>query len=216
MAPGGMETPVRRYSSAFQLKWTNSSPSLRASLSRSRMRIPAAMTSGPMPSPATAGPITITATVTSSTTDSNPANNTASLTLTVSTDPDLEVSLTAPARQDLGLPFTLGIGLANVSKSDAHNVDVTVDFRSDVAVATLPAGCVSLAAGRVVCHADVVSAGQSAVAPLFTVGLVAPAQYGGGTIAFTAVATEAEHDFDPATNTTTLTTTLNSTFYVPS
>src|SRR5437588_7917610 len=48
-----METPVRRYSSALQGKWTNSRPSFRLLLSRSRICIPAAMTSGPMPSPGT-------------------------------------------------------------------------------------------------------------------------------------------------------------------
>src|SRR5687767_9685954 len=45
--------PVRRYSSAFQPKWVNSRDSPRASLTRSRTRIPASMTSGPMPSPGT-------------------------------------------------------------------------------------------------------------------------------------------------------------------
>src|ERR1051326_8233842 len=49
IAPGGMETPVRRYSSALQLKRTNS----RSSFSASSTRIPASMTSGPMPSPGT-------------------------------------------------------------------------------------------------------------------------------------------------------------------
>src|SRR4051812_15499985 len=53
IAPGGMETPVRRYSSAFHPKWVNCRPSLPESLTLSRMRIPAAITSGPMPSPGT-------------------------------------------------------------------------------------------------------------------------------------------------------------------
>src|ERR1043165_5477567 len=44
-----METPVRRYSSALQLNRVNS----RSSFNASRMRIPASMTSGPMPSPGT-------------------------------------------------------------------------------------------------------------------------------------------------------------------
>src|SRR5438128_7034264 len=51
IAPGGMETPVRRYSSAFHPKRTNSSPSWRASLTRSSTLIPCSITSGPMPSP---------------------------------------------------------------------------------------------------------------------------------------------------------------------
>src|SRR3954451_3307252 len=51
MPPGGMEMPVRRYSSAFQPKCTSSRPRLRASLTRLRTRRPASMTSGPIPSP---------------------------------------------------------------------------------------------------------------------------------------------------------------------
>src|SRR6266849_2924793 len=53
IAPAGMETPVRRNSSAFQPKCTNCSPSFPRSLMRSRTRIPTAITSGPIPSPGT-------------------------------------------------------------------------------------------------------------------------------------------------------------------
>src|ERR1043166_2893324 len=53
IAPGGMEMPVRRYSSAFQPKCTNSRSRPRSSLMCSRTRIPAPITSGPMPSPGT-------------------------------------------------------------------------------------------------------------------------------------------------------------------
>jgi len=128
--------------------------------------------------------------VTSGTPDDNAANNTATVTLTVSTDPDIDLGLRAPLRQDLMLPFTLDIFLGNfISKSDAHNVDVTVDFRSDVVVSSLPAGCTSLTTGRIVCHADLVPAGQSAISPVFSIGLVAPQFYGNGTVVFTAVAT---------------------------
>jgi hypothetical protein len=165
--------------------------------------------------PPTAGTVTITGTVTSSTPDDNAANNTATVTLTVSTDPDISLGLRAPLRQDLMLPFTLDIFLSNFfSKSDAHNVDVTVDFRSDVVVSSLPAGCTSPTTGRIVCHADVVPAGQTAISPAFSIGLVAPQFYGDGTVVFTAVATESEHDFDPISNTKTFTMTLYKTFYV--
>src|ERR1043166_8078404 len=51
IAPGGIEMPVRRYSSAFHPKWTNWSPSWCRSLTASSTLMPAAMTSGPMPSP---------------------------------------------------------------------------------------------------------------------------------------------------------------------
>src|SRR6266542_2301890 len=47
IAAGGMDTPVRRNSSAFQPKCTNS----RSRSRRSSTRIPCAITSGPMPSP---------------------------------------------------------------------------------------------------------------------------------------------------------------------
>src|ERR1041385_1736535 len=314
-----METPVRRYSSALQLKCVNSRPSLPRSLICSRIFIPAAMTSGPMPSPgttairwvmrrriivggptmkrlllpvllfsasslfaldlsltvstsssvipagmhynnvvftvhnpgpgvakdvkvtfassvpipdanlgdvppnvhaafsidfvapATAGPLTITATETSSTPDENTANNTASLTLTVVTGPDVEMLLHAPVRQDLALPFTLDVFVGNFrSVSDAHNVVVTIDFRDDVRIAALPAGCTSPRAGRIVCSAGTVAAGTTELTPRFSIGLVAPEFYGSSAIVFTAVATEDEQDFDPNSNTQTAITTLRS------
>ena len=167
--------------------------------------------------PATAGPLTITATETSSTPDENTANNTASLTLTVVTGPDVEMLLHAPVRQDLALPFTLDVFVGNFrSVSDAHNVVVTIDFRDDVRIAALPAGCTSPRAGRIVCSAGTVAAGTTELTPRFSIGLVAPEFYGSSAIVFTAVATEDEQDFDPISNTQTAITTLYKTFYVTS
>src|SRR5258708_3337998 len=96
--------------------------------------------------PDTAGWIGIDASITSSTTDPNPADNSASTTLTVSTDPDVSVSVSGPLQQDLALPFAFRVFLQNPTHSDAHDVNVTLHYRQDVAVQSLPDGCTSTAA----------------------------------------------------------------------
>lgn len=152
------------------------------------------------------GDVTITATVSSSTPDPDLSNNHTSLTVTVSPDPDVVVSFfSVPPKVDLGLPFALEIYAHNESLVAAHDVDVTVDFRPDVGIKSLPAGCSSSQAGRVVCHADTLSnAGQ--ILPTFT--LIGPTTYGDGRITFSATATESEQDFDPKSNTTTSSTPI--------
>jgi hypothetical protein len=163
-----------------------------------------------------AGTITITATVTSSTADDNASNNTTSQTLTVSGDPDVVLTMFAPQRQDLGLPFTLQVNVGNGSKTAAHNVDVTIDFPFYVSIRTLPDGCTSPGSGRVVCHIDVLPASQPGTLRQFDIGLVAPNDFGSATLVFTGIALEAEHDFDPINNTARATTALYRTFYVGS
>jgi len=157
------------------------------------------------------GDAIVTASVTSSTPDPNPGNNGASMTVHVSPNPDIAVSLTAPSRADLALPFPLSVLVFNVSSIVAHDVDTTIDFRPDVTVKTLPFGCTSPAAGRVICHSDEML--QGAV-PVFVITLVAPPTYGSGTIDFTATSTEREPDFEPASNSRHASTALNQTFYV--
>src|SRR5205085_4695274 len=80
--------------------------------------------------------------------------------------PDLQLSLNAPQAQDLGTPFPLSVTIANRSSVTAHNVDVTIDFRPDVAVRTLPSACSSPAAGRIACHVDAI-APTTLPSPLF-------------------------------------------------
>jgi hypothetical protein len=165
--------------------------------------------------PGPAGPITVTASVTSDTPDPNPSDNSFSQEMTVSTDPDLSISVQAPPRQDLGVPFTMSIFVENYSVSDAHDVDITLGFRPDTEVLSLPAGCSSIVPGRIVCHLDVIAAEPPfTLGPRFTMQLVAPAAYGSGSIDVTANATEREHDLDPASNTSTRQILLYQTFYV--
>src|SRR4051794_11406574 len=332
MAPGGMEMPVRKYSSAFQPKCTSSRPRLRASLTRLRTRRPASMTSGPIPSPGitaiffviaaadyrrattkrsdilirmktlplvvllslvsislfadadlsivpvttgntfvagarrlvaftirnngpdvakdvvvtitgsdeisgnctagspvgngtmaigeqlinpsllfpdTPGDVTVTASVTSSSPDPNSGNNSASVTVHLSPNPDVSVFLRAPLHADLALPFQLSINVSNESAVVAHDVNTTVDFRPDVTVKTLPGVCTNPAAGRVVCHSDAMSQGS---VPAFVVTLVAPPTY--GSIDVTATSTELEPDFDPSSNIARASIPLNLSFYV--
>jgi hypothetical protein len=54
-----------------------------------------------------------------------------------------------------------------------------------------------------------------APSPIFVLQLVAPHDYAFGSIAFTGVVTEREHDFDPISNTFSQVTTLYRTYYVP-
>jgi hypothetical protein len=164
--------------------------------------------------PLTAGPFTVTATVSSDTEDADPSDNIASRTVTVSTNPDLTVFLRAPVQQDLALPFTLSIFVGNASAFDAHDVDVTVNFRPDVDVQSLPTGCSSVAAGRIVCHVAAVAAQRPQIPAMFTPTFYAPHAYGNGSILFTASVTEREPDFDPASNTNSTQSTLYDTFYV--
>jgi len=160
--------------------------------------------------------LTISVTATSNVTDPVPADNAASVTLTVSTDPDVILRFTVPVRQDLDLPFTLPIFLGNNSNTTAHDVEATIDFGFAVTVKSLPDGCSSVAEGRVVCRLDSLPPMASAVAstPTFALQLVAPHDYGSGSITFTGIVTEREHDFDPISNTFTQVTTLYRTYYV--
>jgi hypothetical protein len=164
--------------------------------------------------PATAGPLAINASVSSDTPDPDPSDNSTSLTLTVSTDPDVGISLAAPVQQDLALPFPLSVYLTNLSASDAHDVDVTIDFRPDVTVKSLPAICSNVAAGRIICRIDTLPAQVASTSPAISATLVAPPTRGNGSIVFTATVTERERDFNPSSNTITYTTVLYETVYV--
>ena len=180
------------------------------------MPVPSFLSFGARFTPAAAGTITFTATLATNAPDDLPANNVATATVTVSTDPDLFVVVHAPVRQDLSLPFTLDLFLGNTAKTDAHDVDLAVDVRPDVVVTSVPSGCVNSAAGHIACHPGLVRAGQSALDPLYTFGMVAPPDFGIGVIIFNVAATETEHDFEPNNNAQRITTALFRTFYVTS
>ncbi len=166
--------------------------------------------------PAAATTITITATATSSAvSDPNPGNNKASATITISAAPDIELGLgTAQATQDLALPFKLIGSLSNLSKTTAHDVDVTIDFNPEVAVRTLPAECSNPAPGRIACRFDTVEPSGTTVSNVFQFTLVAPPSFGSGKLVFSGRATEREQDFNPVSNNNTATVGLYATAYV--
>src|SRR5947209_4904810 len=164
--------------------------------------------------PDTPGDVTITASVASSTPDANTANNHVSLTVHVSPNPAVTLFIGAPAKADLALPFPVNIFVNNSSSIAAHDVDVTLDFRTDVTVKTLPPGCSNPAAGRVVCHADTLTKSPSGIAQVLTIILFGPRSPGSGSINFTASATIREPNFDPSAITARSSTSLYVTFYV--
>jgi hypothetical protein len=164
--------------------------------------------------PTTNSTLTVTGTASSSTPDSNPANDSASFVLTVSSDPDINLGLGAPLTVDLALPFPVSLFLSNTSKTTAHMVEVTLDFRTDVTVQSLPANCSNTTAGRVLCRLDSFPPTAPSSPVMLSLKLVAPSGYGNGLITFTAIATEEEHDFDPVSNTKTLVVPLYKTMYV--
>lgn len=161
------------------------------------------------------GTFTFTGIASSTTPDPNPGNNTAVVALTFSTDPDVSIGLTSPDTQDLSLPFTLRVSLRNDSKFTAHNVETTIDFTFGTTVQSLPEGCTTNGANRVVCRVDALAPTTiDNPGPVFAIQFVAPTIYGNGSVTFTAVATEREHDFDPISNTATRQMALYKTFYV--
>jgi uncharacterized repeat protein (TIGR01451 family) len=165
--------------------------------------------------PASAGSVTMTGSVSSDSTDPNPADNRLTTTLVVSTDPDVRLSLFLQRdRLDLGFPFPLFVSFENLSNSAAHDVDVTIDFRTDVGIPSLPAGCSTPAAGRITCHLDELAANANTSSPAWRLDLTAPKTYGDGSFAFHVSVTEREHDFDPSSNAATATGRLYQTFYV--
>src|SRR5437588_2397101 len=161
--------------------------------------------------PSTPGTITINATVSSDTAYPDPSNNSASVTLTVSDDPDVYIHMIAPTLQDLSVPFPVSFSFGNNGTTDAHDVDMTLDFRGDVGVQSLPSNCSSPSGGHIVCRLGTVAAHGSGA---FAMALITPRDYGSGSVTFTATVTEREPDFDPSNNTSVATSNLFDTFYV--
>ncbi|HEX3070988.1 MAG TPA: right-handed parallel beta-helix repeat-containing protein [Thermoanaerobaculia bacterium] len=167
--------------------------------------------------PLTATTVTMTGSVSSDSSDPNPSDNRATSTFTVSADPDVRLSLALTRdRLDLGLPFSLYVSLANFSNFAAHDAGVAIDFRTDVVVPSLPAGCSTPAAGRITCHLDelAANANTNTSSPTWKLDLTAPKNYGDGSLVFHASATERERDFDPSSNAATATARLYQTIYV--
>jgi len=159
--------------------------------------------------PDTDGFFYLTASVTSSTPDPNLINNRSFDTFRINPNPNDIVRLDAPLKVDLALPFPLTVNTQRPSA--AHDVDTTIEFRSDVTVKTLPEGCANPAAGQVVCHSNATPSGN---APSFVITLFGPRSYGDGYVAFTATSTERAPGAPPSTNTTSTRTQIWFTIYV--
>lgn len=156
--------------------------------------------------------IAFSATASSNTPDPNSSNNSASVVVNVSADPDVVIGLSTPQIQNLSLPFTLLVVLGNSSGTTAHDVEATIEFPSDVAVKSLPEGCSSVTTGRLVCRLD--SLPPTTNGQRFSLQLLAPGLYTRDPVTFKAVVTEREHDFDPISNSATAQMALYNTFYV--
>ena len=165
--------------------------------------------------PSIDGTIAFSATASSNTPDPNPSNNSASVALNVSADPDLFIGLSTPPTQDLSLPFTVAVSLGNSSHTTAHDVEATIDFSCEsVDVQSLPDGCSNPGSGRVVCRLDSLPPTTRCAGATASLHLLAPRVYGDGAVTFKAIVTEREHDFDPISNAATATMALYKTFYV--
>lgn len=135
-----------------------------------------------------------------------------SVSVPVSADPDLYVSFGGPVVKpvDLALPFPLTVFVGNNAHFAAHQVELTIDLPAEVGIASLPAGCSSTAAGRIVCRAaEVPPMGALAFKPLLTTP-----NYGKGSLTFTASVSAREPDFDPTLNTRSFVQPLYQTIYV--
>src|SRR5437660_373216 len=133
--------------------------------------------------PSTPGTITINATVSSDTADPDPSNNSASVTLTVSDDPDVYIHMIAPTLLDLSVPLPVIVSFGNNGTTDAHDVDMTLDFRADAGVQSLPPNCSSPSGGRIVCQLGTLAAHASGS---FGITLLAPREYRSGSVNFAA------------------------------
>jgi hypothetical protein len=163
--------------------------------------------------PSVAGTITMTASLTGGVSDPNLTDNTQTTTVTVSTDPDVYITANLPHQLELGQPFDLSIHLGNTSNSPAHDVAVAIDFPPDAIVASLPDGCVNPVPGKIFCHVDTLAPGAP-IQQTWIAKLVAPATFGNGSLAVSALVSESEQDFDQGTNYTTASAQLADTFYV--
>jgi hypothetical protein len=163
--------------------------------------------------PSVPGTITMTASFAGGVSDPNLGDNTQTTTVTVSTDPDIYISANLPHQLELGQPFDLSIHLGNTANSPAHDVAAAIEFRPDAIVDMVPDGCVSPIPGQIFCHTDTVVKGAP-IEPVWVAKLIAPATFGNGLLAVSALVSESEQDFDQASNYSTASAQLADTFYV--
>jgi len=143
------------------------------------------------------GSVTATVSLSSSTPDPNPADNSATATIPVSTEPDLYPNIfyiddaLKPSH-----PFSLNFSASNASMSTAHNVVLAIDLPAGTGVTSVPSNCTA-SGTSVLCTLGDLGPGYAIV----KLGLVAPPRLDGGTITFTATVHADESEFDETNNT---------------
>ena len=156
------------------------------------------------------GSSVVTVDVRENETDSNPANNTASTTLTFLPGADLSVDMNvvaSPSPAQVGSTLTYTANITNLGPSNASNVVAVFSLSPSTAATfgTLPAGCTSTAAGTLTCTIGPLAAGASAPSLTTTATVVS--------LPLTAtivVSNSPEADPDPVNNSLSITTGVSA------
>jgi uncharacterized repeat protein (TIGR01451 family) len=155
--------------------------------------------------PAQTASLTNTATIGAVTTDPNPANNTSTVTTTVSSSADLSIAKSGPPTVSATGAVTYSLVVVNVGPSDADNLTVTDTLPAGVAfVSAVGTGwtCTNTGNFSVTCTSPALVTG--ATAPTITVVVNAPPQATSLTNSASVSSTTA--DPNPANNSSSVTT----------
>lgn len=144
------------------------------------------------------GPHVVTATVTSNPADPNPANNTASTTVTVKNGPDVAVGIVAvPGTFPQGTTTTVTAKVTNPGPESARGASLAIALATGLTVTAAPAGC-TLAAATITCPLGTLPPGSVAVTFPATGSAL-------GAHTVTATITSDTSDPNPANNTASTT-----------
>jgi uncharacterized repeat protein (TIGR01451 family) len=160
--------------------------------------------------PTSGGPLTLTASVAGTESDSNSTNNTASKTVTVNSQIDLQVYSVGGTPDPITLNtgnVTYTVQVYNASSSQGTNIVLTNTLPSNstyVSSSASNSGTCTQSAGTVTCNWTSISAFNSYVATI----VVTPTS--GGPLALTASVTGTESDSNTANNTASKSVTVNS------
>jgi uncharacterized repeat protein (TIGR01451 family) len=160
--------------------------------------------------PTQAGTFGVTLDVRENETDANPADNSASTTLTVLPGADLAVTLTAapsPAPVQVGGTLIYIANVANLGPSNASNVIAVFSLEPTTAatfVLPLPSGCSNIVAGTLTCVLGPMPAGTAGPGTIPVTVNSLPITAG------IVVSNSPEADPDPANNVASMTTTLSA------
>ena len=152
-----------------------------------------------------AGTFTVTVDVRENETDSNPADNSASTTLTILPGADLAVDMNvtaSPSPAQVGSTLTYTTNITNIGPSNASNVTAVFTFSPTTAATfgTLPSGCTNTAQGTLSCTIGPLAAGASSPGTITATAVSLPLE------ATITVSNSPEADPDPVNNTLTLIT----------